>query len=159
MPGSVVGLPGSGKTTLAKRLEAHGRGLRVCTDDRQMELGVDHADTDFHERLQLLLYRHALTLLRRGVSVIVEDGLWTVGERAEKFRDARACGSRIAFHVFAVPYDRLWNRLQERNREAAPGSYPMTEDDLRLAWGLFQPPSAEELACVDFYELRTGGRD
>lgn len=152
------GLPGSGKTTLAKRLEAQGRGIRLCTDDWQMELGVDHTDTDFHDRLQRLVYRHALSLLSQGVSVILEDGLWTAGERAEKFRDARACGSGIEFHVFDVPYDTLWNRLLERNQEAAPGAYPMTEDELRRAWDLFQYPSSEELASVDSYEFHVGGR-
>lgn len=153
------GLPGSGKTTLAKRLEAKGRGIRLCTDDWQTELGIDHTDTDFHGQLQLLLYRHALTLLRRGVSVILEDGLWMAEERTEKFLDARACGSRIDFHVFNVPYETLWSRLQDRNMEAATGAYPMTEADLRRAWDLFQCPSLEELGSVDSYEFHAGGRE
>ncbi len=101
------GLPGSGKTTLAKGLEADGRGIRLCTDDWQGELGIDHTNADFHDRLQPLLYRHALTLLRHGVSVILEDGLWMAQERAERFRDARACGSRIELHVFHIPYNTL----------------------------------------------------
>jgi len=153
------GLPGSGKTTLAKRLEAVGRGIRLCTDDWQAELGVDHADEDFHNRLQPLLYRHALILLRHGVSVILEDGLWMADERTEKFRDARACGSRVEFHIFDVPYDALWNRLQNRNQEASLGSYPMREDEFRRAWDLFQRPSPEELALVDSYKFHTGGLD
>lgn len=153
------GLPGAGKTTLAKRLEALGRGVRLCTDDWQVELGVDHTDTDFHDRLQLVLYRHALALLRRGVDVILEDGLWTLGEREEKFRDARACGSRIEFHVFDVPYGTLWARLLERNQDAAPGAYPMTEDKLHRARDLFQRPTPEELASVDSYEVHSGGRE
>ena len=33
------GLPGSGKTTLAKRLEQIGKGIRICTDDWQEHLG------------------------------------------------------------------------------------------------------------------------
>ncbi len=153
------GLPGSGKTTLAKRLEGEGRGVRLCTDDWQTELGVEHTDTDFHDRLQPLLYRHALKLLKRGTSVLLEDGLWRADERAEKFRDARDCGSRIEFHVFDVPYDTLWNRLLDRNIEAAPGAYPMTDEELRRAWNLFQRPSLDELACVDSYEFHTGGRE
>jgi len=128
------GLPGSGKTTLARRLEADGQGVRLCTDHWQAELGVDHGDTDFHGRLQPLLYRHGLTLLRHGVDVILEDGLWMAEERAEKFRDARACGSRIELHVFDVPYD-----------------------ELRRAWDLFQLPSPEELASVDHYEFHGPG--
>jgi len=153
------GLPGSGKTTLAKRLEAEGRGIRLCTDDWQMERGVDHAETDFHDRLQRLLYHHALTLLRSGISVILEDGLWTAEERNEKFREARACGVRIDFHVFDVPYDTLWERLQHRNQEASPSAYPMTEDELRRARDVFQRPSAEDLASVDFYMFHAGGMD
>lgn len=153
------GLPGSGKSTLARRLEVGGRGIRLCTDDWQTELGVDHSDTDFHERLQILVYRHALTLLGSGTSVILEDGLWMTEERAEKFRAARACGARIDFHVFDVPYDTLWERLQHRNQEASPSAYPMTEAELRRAWDLFQPPSPHELAAVDSYTLHAGGLD
>ena len=147
------GLPGSGRTTLAKRLEADGKGIRLCTDDWQAALDVDHSDTDFHSRLQRSLYRHGLTLLRHGVNVILEDGLWMAEERTEKFRDARACGARIEFHVFDVPYDALWNRLRNRNEDGAAGSYPMTQDELRHAWNLFQPPSLQELASVDRYEF------
>ena len=151
------GLPGAGKSTLARRLEAHGRGVRLCTDDWQAALGVSHADTDFHERLQPHLYRHGLSLLRAGVDVILEDGLWMVAERTEKFADARACGARIELHVFDVAYEELWSRLQGRRSAADPTAYPMTEQELRWAWDLFEPPSPEELATVDAYAVHTGG--
>jgi predicted kinase len=59
------GLPGSGKSTLAARLETEGRGVRLSADQWQAALGVGHAETDFHGRLQGVLYRHALALLRR----------------------------------------------------------------------------------------------
>ncbi|MBG6214013.1 MAG: ATP-binding protein [Cryobacterium sp.] len=151
------GLPGSGKTTLARRLETDGKGIRLCTDVWQAELGVDHGDTDFHSRLQPLLYRHGLTLMRHGVDVILEDGLWMTEERTEKFRYAHACGSRIELHIFDVSYDALWNRLRNRNQDAAAGAYAMTQDELRRAWDLFQRPSLKELASVDSYEFHVGG--
>lgn len=151
------GLPGSGKTTLAKRLEAAGRGVRICTDDWQAELGVDHADTSFHERLQPVLYRHALDLLRHGADVILEDGLWLGEERALKFNDARASRARIELHVFDVPLATLWSRLQRRNEEATLGAYPMTYDDLRWSWSVFEPPTPEELSTVDHHTIRRGG--
>ncbi len=151
------GLPGAGKSTLARRLEAQGRGVRLCTDDWQAALGVSHADADFHERLQPHLYRHGLTLLRAGVDVILEDGLWLRSERTEKFADARACGARIELHVFEVAYEELWSRLRRRGSGADPTAYPMTEHELRWAWDLFEPPSAEELATIDAYAVHTGG--
>lgn len=45
------GLPGSGKTTLAKKLEQEKRGIRICTDDWQECLGIDHHDEAFHDKL------------------------------------------------------------------------------------------------------------
>ena len=153
------GLPGAGKTTLARRLEAGGTGVRICTDDWQAELGQPHADGEFQGRLQVVLYRHALDLLRRGTDVILEDGLWLRDERTKKFCDARTCGARIDLHVFDVSLDTLWSRLQGRNESAAPGAYPMTFDKLRWAWSLFQPPTAEELASVDHYVIHSGALD
>jgi len=152
------GLPGSGKTTLAKRLEAAGRGVRLCTDDWQAELGVDHADTGFHDRLQRRLYGHALDLLRHDVDVIWEDGLWLREERVQKFNDARAVHARIELHVLEVPLDTLWSRLERRNEDAAHGAYPMTYAELQWAWSLFEPPTPEELSTVDRYELHRSQR-
>jgi predicted kinase len=147
------GLPGAGKTTLAKRLEADGAGIRICTDDWQAELGVPHEDIGFHDRLQPVLYRHALTLLEHGTDVILEDGLWLRSERAEKFADARQRGARIVLHVFDVPRDVLWARLQKRTADVDAGAYPMTEEELDWAWGIFQPPTASELADLDRVDI------
>jgi predicted kinase len=151
------GLPGSGKSTLARRLEAEGRGVRLSADEWQANLGVEHEETDFHERLQRVLYGHALALLRQGVDVILEDGLWRADERKEKFADARSCSARIELHVFGVDYDTLWERLQRRNDQAEAAAYHMTQDELRWAWSIFQPISAEELAEVDSFAMHTGG--
>lgn len=153
------GLPGSGKTTLARRLEVEGRGVRLSADAWQAALGVGHADTEFHGRLQRTLYEHALTLLRHGVDVILEDGLWTRAERTEKLADARSCSARVELHVFDVDHDTLWARLQDRNDGAESAAYPMTEAELRWAGGLFEPVTAAELAEVDAYARHSGGLD
>ena len=115
------GLPGAGKTTLARRLEVAGAGIRLCTDDWQAALGVPHAENGVHDRLQQQLYWHGLDLLRHGVSVILEDGLWTSVERQQKFTDARACGARITLHVFDVAYETLWHRLEYRGQPTTLG--------------------------------------
>ncbi len=151
------GLPGSGKTTLARRLEADGRGLRLCTDDWKAEIGVPALDLEVHELLQARLARLALELLRRGVDVVLEDGLWLRAEREQKLADARAAGARVELHVFDVPREVLWERLERRRAEGAPGAFPMTREALDRAWSLFEPPVPEELAGLDAWEVHTGG--
>ena len=83
--------------------------------------------------------------------------MWLRAERTQKFADARACGALIQLHVFDVSYETLWSRLQERGSVADPTAYPMTEQDLRRAWNLFEPPSPDELATVDAYDVHHGG--
>ena len=132
--------------------------MRLSTDEWQARLGVGHIDTDFHGKLQDALYRHGLALLRQGIAVILEDGLWTTHERTAKFSDARACSALIELHVFDVGYDTLWDRLQRRNEQAKSADYPITEAELRWAWDIFEPLSPTELIEVDSYTRHTGGQ-
>ncbi|MGB7979410.1 MAG: ATP-binding protein [Candidatus Nanopelagicales bacterium] len=150
------GLPGSGKTTLAKRLEVEGAGFRVCTDDVQAELGVPPDDSLFHERLQVVLYRRALALLDHGIDVILEDGLWTRAERADKFADARRHGARVVLHVFDMPREQLWARLQQRTATGPPGAFPVSEAELDAARRIFEVPTASELADLDQVVVHSG---
>lgn len=70
--------------------------------------------------------------------------------------DARSCSARVELHVFDVDYHTLWDRLRRRNDRAEPAAQPMTQDELRWAWSIFQLISARELAEMDSYAMRTG---
>ena len=85
------GLPGSCKTTLAKKLKELSNGIRICTDDWQSDLGAEAGavEDDFHERLQSRLHKLSLELLDDHQDVKLEDGLWMARERAERFADTR----------------------------------------------------------------------
>ncbi|MEO7364206.1 MAG: ATP-binding protein [Candidatus Saccharimonadales bacterium] len=145
------GIPGSGKTTLAKRLESNGEGIRICTDDWQADLEVKSGPMydDFHERLQKRLYKLSIELLQSGQDVILEDGLWMEQERAEKLADAKRCGATVALHFFDLSFNETLHRLEARNTEQPHGMVAMNKDDLQVCWDLFQKPNAEELSEFD----------
>lgn len=144
------GLPGSGKTTVAKRIEAESSAIRICTDDWQELLGVSHSVEEFHDRLQIVLYSHALRLLAAGVDVILEDGLWTKPERQRKLADANQLKVHTHLHFFDLSLDVLRRRIEARNAALSPGAVPVSIEDLtRWHQAVFERPTPSELALFD----------
>ena len=76
----LCGLPGSGKTTLARERERETGAIRFSTDEWMADLGVDFFDA-MRDRLQTRLNDLWKELLERGQRVIVEDGPWTKIDR------------------------------------------------------------------------------
>ncbi len=130
------GLPGSGKTTLARTLESAGAGVRICTDDWQHALGLAWSDPDLHERLQTVLFDHALDLLRHGVDVILRTVCGGTRSALPCSPPPARPARRIEWHVLEADPETLWRRLVARNARAGDGDFPMTRADLRRRGGL-----------------------
>lgn len=66
----MCGLPGAGKTTVARRLAAEVPAARLCPDEWLAQLGADLFDEELRDRLEEMFWQHARELLRLGQSVI-----------------------------------------------------------------------------------------
>ena len=64
----VCGLPGSGKTTTAKQLAFHRRGLRLGPDDWMAALGANLWDSRMRELVESLQWSVAQDLLQIGAT-------------------------------------------------------------------------------------------
>jgi predicted kinase len=149
------GLPGSGKTTMAKEVAKARGAVRINTDEWVAALGVDFFDDAFRHKLQVQLYEHGLTLLNLGQSIVVEDGVWRHDERDSYRAVAHQLGAAIELHYFDVPFDELWRRLEARNALGAHGTVPITKELLKACYARFQPPDEAELALFDSYVVYT----
>ena len=149
------GLPGSGKTTIARQLEQKTGAIRINIDEWVAALGIDFWDDEFRHKLERRLYKHGLTLLELGQSIILEDGTWTRAERDELREVARKLGATIQIHYFNVPFDELWRRLEGRNATGAHDTVPITKELLEECWQKFDRPDEAELALFDSCVVHT----
>jgi len=148
----LCGLPGSGKTTEALRLEGERGALRLCPDEWIVALygdGIhrDRAKLDaVRAPVEAVQWEVAAKVLSRGVNVVLENGFWSRAERQDYRARAEALGAQVELIFLDVPRDELWGRLQKRNAELPPGTFPVSESDFKEWVGLFEPPTADELA-------------
>ena len=156
------GLPGSGKTSLAKIIEYEAAALRLTGDDWMHSLhpGISTPEAETgpcRSRVEGLQWQIALRAIRLGCNVVVDWGVWSRAERDACRDEARAAGARVVLCYQDVPFEELWNRVSRRNAEAPVGAFNIARADL-LRWSrLFEPPDAEELALYDLPDNPGGG--
>ncbi len=111
------GLPGSGKTILARQLAADRGAVRLTQDEWLWALGSTPWDESTREKVDHELWRLAQEILRLGLSVVLDFGLWARIERDEMRTAARGLGVGVELHYLDVPTDELWRRIEARNSE------------------------------------------
>lgn len=141
----VCGLPGSGKTTLARRLEARLRAIRLSPDDWMSALSIDLSDEGSRGKIEALQWKFAKDLLALGLTVIIEWGTWGRSERDTLRTGARALGAAVELHYLSVPADVLFDRIKRRGVEN-----PSISREVLSRWfDIFEVPTAEERALFD----------
>jgi predicted kinase len=141
----VCGLPGSGKTTLARVLENRLRAVRFSPDEWMDALSLDIYDEERRGKIEALQWKFAQELLALGLTVIIEWGTWGRTERDALRLGARALGAAVELHYLSMPADVLFERIQRRGLEKPP-----IERDALNRWAeIFEEPTPEEIALFD----------
>ncbi|AWN23616.1 hypothetical protein DKM44_10555 [Deinococcus irradiatisoli] len=143
----MVGLPGAGKTTLARQLETEHHALRLTKDEWMMPLFGWGEFGNKREVLEGLLWTVAARALSLGLNVVLDYGLWGRSERDDYRARAAALGARVQFHYLDAPFEELWRRIDARNKAPLPGDVPITRAQLEEYWKIFdrQRPTPEEM--------------
>jgi predicted kinase len=145
----MVGLPCSGKSTLARKLERELPALRLTPDEWHIQLFGQDADDPEHDarhaRIEAMLWPIARRALELGSDVILDYGLWARDEREDYRARAAELGARSEVHFLDVPGDELLRRLRERNSLASQESFRISEGSMGPWMALFQRPGEDEL--------------
>ena len=141
----ICGLPGSGKTTLAKCLEESLDAVRLSPDDWMDTLSINLYDEESRARIEALQWKLGQKLLKLGLVVIIEWGTWGKSERDTLREGARKLGAAVELHYLSATSEVLFERIQRRGMEDPPIKY---EDVLRWA-EIIQVPTEEEMRLFD----------
>lgn len=146
----IVGLPGAGKTSWARRLEEERAGVRFTPGVWMDSLfGISEANGRRWVLESELLWGVAARVLTLGVDVILDYGCWSEEER-DMFRTrAHELGALAEIVVLDPPVDVLWERLQARNAALPAGTFRISREELAEYGAKFQVPTSAELARWD----------
>lgn len=117
---AIHGYIGAGKTTLATKLENIGAGVTLPQDEWMTMLygnnPPEHLFAEMYDRVSTLRKMLARKLLLRGVSVIFDDGFWSVKSRGELIDLANSVEAQlILIDLSRLDFDTLWQRVSDRN--------------------------------------------
>ncbi len=145
----LVGLPGAGKTTRAKEIEAAHAALRLTPDEWVLALYGDDLDRPARDAVrdpvEGLQWRVAQRALALGCNVVLDWGFWSRAERAMYRMRAEELGVRAQIVFLDAAIEELWARITRRDPSTI-GTLAISRAELEQWSALFEPPSADELA-------------
>lgn len=147
----LMGLPGAGKSTLAKHLQHITKAARLSSDEFRLALFPNPCFSQVeHDTLYAVLDGAVETLLKRDQDVIYDANLNRRIHRDEKYDLARKYSAKAILWYVTTPDDLArMRRLAEQNPLLIPdGETPENLFD-RVASVLEQPKSDEVVVCID----------
>jgi predicted kinase len=140
----MVGLPGTGKTTAARRVEVEQGALRLTKDEWVKALyGYENprlASAVIEGRLIAI----ALRALQLGVDVVLDFGLWSRDERSALRQAAADVGAASQVHYCAVTAEEQRRRLDRRHAAEPHTTWHMSDEEVRAWAAEFDVPTAGE---------------
>jgi predicted kinase len=126
----LVGLPGTGKTTAARRIEEEHQALRLTKDEWIKALYGRDNPASASDVIEGRLIQLGLRGLRLGVNVVIDFGLWGRDERSALRQAAADAGAAVVICYFEVTAAEQRKRLDKRQAEAPHETWPMSDQEL-----------------------------
>ena len=145
----MVGLPFSGKTTLARKLERERSALRLTPDEWHVRLfGQDAEEPEHdarHSLIEAMLWNIASRALELGTNVILDFGFWAREEREDFRLRAKRLGASSEVHFLDVSEEELLKRLTVRNSQPSQEYFFISTEMMKPWIAFFQKPTEDEL--------------
>ena len=141
----LMGLPGAGKTTAARQLEAEEGVLVLAPDPWMARIVGDGYDAGRRDAVKAVQMDLAAQLLGLGVDVALEFGFFSRAERDEARLMAMRAGAEARLIFLDPPFEVMAERLERRNAALPADTFPVTREHLNLCRGWLERPGVDEV--------------
>ncbi|WNV73950.1 ATP-binding protein [Geodermatophilus sp. DSM 44513] len=140
-----VGLPGTGKTTEARRVEVEEQALRLTKDEWVKALYGLANPSSASDVIEGRLIDIGLRALELGIDVVVDFGLWSRDERSALRRAAADLGVAVEMRYLALEPAEQRRRLDQRQAEEPHSTWHVSDEELGTWAAAFSVPTPGEL--------------
>jgi predicted kinase len=140
-----VGLPGTGKTTAARRIEVEQRALRLTKDEWVRALYGRENPAPAQDVIEGRLVEIGLRALELGINVVIDFGLWGRDERSALRQAAADRGAVVEMRYFELDPVEQRSRVELRQAEAPHTTWPMSDEELAEWAARINVPTPGEL--------------
>ena len=140
-----VGLPGTGKTTAARRIEVERAALRLTKDEWMKALYGSENPEQASDVIEGRLVEIALRTLELGTNVVLDFGLWGKDERSSLRQAAADRGAEVVMLFCDLDPAEQRRRLDRRLAEEPYTTWPISEAELASWADAFQRPTPGEV--------------
>ncbi|MEU7848522.1 ATP-binding protein [Micromonospora parva] len=140
-----VGLPCTGKTTAARRIEIERAALRLTKDEWVKALYGHENPPSAGDVIEGRLIQIGLRALELGNNVVIDYGLWSRNERSALRQAAADRGALVEMRYFELTPAEQRSRRDRRQAEAPHTTWPMSDDELAEWSATIEIPTRAEL--------------
>jgi predicted kinase len=140
----LMGVPGTDKAQLARRLESERPALRLSPDAWTSRIAGEDADAARRQAVYALQLDVAESVLRLGSDVILESEFLHRADRDQARERALAAGAETHLIFVNPPIDELLHGLTVRHGELPPETPPLSRSELEICVSRLEQPAPDE---------------
>jgi predicted kinase len=140
-----IGLPGTGKTTEARRIEVEEKALCLTKDEWVKALYGLANPSSASDVIEGRLIEIGLRALELGINVVIDFGLWGRDERSALRQAAADLGAAVEMRYFELAPAEQRKRLDRRQAEEPHTTWHMSNEELAAWAAIISIPTQGEL--------------